>query len=719
MSIKRFGTFEGVFTPTFLSILGVIMYLRLGWVVGVSGLKNALIIIAISNLITFFTCLSVSSIATNMRIGTGGAYAIISKSLGLQAGGAIGIPLYLSQAISVTFYITGFSECWISVFPRHAFIAVSIITWLILLAIAYSSAKFAFRLQYAIIAIILFSLVSFFLGKSSLAQPALFRKGTGAIPFWGVFAIFFPAVTGILSGLSMSGELKKPERNIPIGILSAIGITFVIYLIMAFRFAYIALPGELAANTSIIIDASKWRFLVIAGIMGATISSALSMFVASPRTLLALSKHKTVPLSSYFSQINKKSEPATAILFTALIALTTIALGSLNKVASLLTMFFLITYGMLNFSVFAEQIMGIPSFRPAFRVSLLFPFLGGTGCFFAMFLINPVFSTISILIIIAIYILLIHKQVQRNWPDVRKGLFIYIAEQAIKIASNLPYHPKIWKPNLLIPVAEPKEWSGIIDFMRAITFPSGRIILFRVAHSKGHASPQKHKDDLPSAELEKQSYDQLKLLTEPLKEEGIIASSITLDSENFLGASITVAQTLRGSLLPPNVFFVKLGLTPKRDETITKLIEKMESLDLGIIMLLVDPKLGFGQKQTINIWIREGSPNIHLAVLIALQLEKNWDAKICLIQVTENKNDEEKARHYLSKLIKIMRIPTDARILVLFGDFQKTLAQAPLADINIFGMPEEVDLSEKRAIAQKINTSVIFLRDSQQESALA
>ena len=119
MNAKRFGTFEGVFTPTFLSILGVIMYLRLGWVIGETGLKGALIIITIANLITLFTCLSISSISTNSRVGTGGAYSMISKSLGLEMGGAIGIPLYLSQAISVAFYVAGFTECWISLFPAQ------------------------------------------------------------------------------------------------------------------------------------------------------------------------------------------------------------------------------------------------------------------------------------------------------------------------------------------------------------------------------------------------------------------------------------------------------------------------------------------------------------------------------------------------------------------------------------------------------------------------
>ena len=148
VNTKKFGTFEGVFTPTVLSIVGVIVFLRLGWVVGQVGLGEALLIITISNVITLCTGLSIASITTNLRVGAGGAYSIISKSFGLEAGGAVGIPLYISQAISVGFYITGFTECWIHLFPQHNFTLVAIITWFVLMIISYTSARLAFRIQY-------------------------------------------------------------------------------------------------------------------------------------------------------------------------------------------------------------------------------------------------------------------------------------------------------------------------------------------------------------------------------------------------------------------------------------------------------------------------------------------------------------------------------------------------------------------------------------------
>ncbi len=103
----KFGAFQGVFTPTVLTILGVIMYLRGPWVVGNAGVLGAIGIITLATVITLFTALSMSSIVTNIRIKAGGAFSIISQSLGLEAGGAIGIPLYIAQAFAVAMYIFG------------------------------------------------------------------------------------------------------------------------------------------------------------------------------------------------------------------------------------------------------------------------------------------------------------------------------------------------------------------------------------------------------------------------------------------------------------------------------------------------------------------------------------------------------------------------------------------------------------------------------------
>ena len=132
-----------MFTPALLTIIGVIMYLRLGWVVGNAGLLGAWLIIIISFLITLTTALSMSSITTNIKIGAGGAYGIISQSLGLEIGGSLGIPRYVSQALAVTMYIFGFREGWLFIFPNHSAFIVDVAVFIVLYAIAYKSADLA------------------------------------------------------------------------------------------------------------------------------------------------------------------------------------------------------------------------------------------------------------------------------------------------------------------------------------------------------------------------------------------------------------------------------------------------------------------------------------------------------------------------------------------------------------------------------------------------
>ena len=255
---RRFGTFGGVFTPDVLTILGVIMYLRLTWVVGNSGFVGAVLIILLAKTVTICTGLSMSSITTNIKIGAGGAYSIISKSLGLEAGGSIGISLYIAQTLSAALYIIGFTEGWLRVFPNHTPIVVSSIAWISLLIISYISAQLAIRVQYIIMTIIGISLLSFFITPAKpLTQFALYGNFEDA-GFWRVFAVFFPAVTGIMAGANLSGDLKDPRRSIPLGTISAIVVTMIIYVAIAYVAARIATPAELRANQLIMVDKALW-----------------------------------------------------------------------------------------------------------------------------------------------------------------------------------------------------------------------------------------------------------------------------------------------------------------------------------------------------------------------------------------------------------------------------------------------------------------------------
>src|SRR6056297_2261525 len=206
------GTFGGVFTPSILTILGVIMYLRFGWVVGNVGLIGTLLIVTISTAITFLTALSIASIATDQRVRTGGAYYMISRSLGIESGGAIGIPLYLAQALSIALYTIGFAESVVGVFPELNITTVGIVTTVGVAGLALVSAKAAIRAQYFIMFGIVLSLLSLLFG-SPVEQSNIEMWGAAeenSEGFWIVLAVFFPAVTGIMTGVNMSGDLENP-----------------------------------------------------------------------------------------------------------------------------------------------------------------------------------------------------------------------------------------------------------------------------------------------------------------------------------------------------------------------------------------------------------------------------------------------------------------------------------------------------------------------------
>lgn len=228
------GTFGGVFTPSILTILGVIMYLRFGWVVGNVGLIGTLLIVTLATAITFLTALSVAAIATDQRVRIGGAYYMISRSLGIEPGGAIGIPLYIALALSVALYTVGFAESVVGVFPSLDFKTVGMVTTVGVAVLAMISAKVAIRAQYFIMFGIAISLVSLIFG-SPVEQSDIEMWGAAdrnSEGFWVVFAVFFPAVTGIMAGVNMSGDLKNPSKSIPKGTFYAIGVGYVVYMVL-------------------------------------------------------------------------------------------------------------------------------------------------------------------------------------------------------------------------------------------------------------------------------------------------------------------------------------------------------------------------------------------------------------------------------------------------------------------------------------------------------
>lgn len=724
-SIKKFGTFGGVFTPTLLTILGVIMYLRLGWVVGNAGLLGAWLIILISFIITLTTALSMSSITTNIKIGAGGAYAIISQSLGLEIGGSLGIPRYVSQGMAVTMYIFGFREGWLSIFPHHPAFLVDLIVFAIIYAISYKSADLAIRTQYFIMAIIFSSLVVIVLAayygsmQNSLTDTLVWGSFKGSIEnnfsgsnFWLVFAVFFPAATGIMAGANMSGELKDPKRSIPIGTLAAIGVSFVIYMSLAYWVARSATTEELLTNYNIIIDKSFFPPLVIAGVLGATFSSALASMVGSSRILYAMGQHRVLPAGKWLGDTDKTGQPRNSMIVTGTMVFLTMLLRDLNAVAPLVTMFFLITYAMLNIVVIIEQNLGLISFRPRFNVLKWVPWLGLITSILAMFIINSTISLISVAVVISVYGILLQRKLTTPFDDVRSGLFVSFAEWAAKRSARLTKRQeRSWKPNLLIPVSDPEEIKGVFSFLKNVTYPQGSIKLLGIA-SKEKCS------ELGAC---------LKELSGAFKQRKVFSSWAVIRTTIFAEGVNHANQAYRGSFIKPNITFLNMANIKAHSEGFSEIIQEAARLQLGVLIYAQHPESPVGQKEFINVWIRNRAPdwkiswdigNLDLSILVAYKLKRNWGTKIRLITVVDNEKQREEALKFMEELIDHARLP-ETEVTVFVDTFRNRIQQAPMADINIFGLVPNPNFEFMDKMVEETQTTCLFIRDSGLENIFA
>ncbi|WP_299162355.1 amino acid permease [uncultured Eudoraea sp.] len=722
---KKFGTFAGVFTPTLLTILGVIMYLRMGWVVGNAGLLGAWLIIIVSFLITLTTALSMSAITTNIRIGAGGAYAIISQALGLEVGGSLGIPRYISQGLAVTMYIFGFREGWLGIFPHHIPFLIDIIVFGILLTIAYISADLAIKTQFLIIGIIILSLISIviaaYYGSMTIPTEDAIRWGNfkgspendfGGSGFWIVFAVFFPASTGIMAGANMSGELKNPNKSIPFGTLWAIGISFVIYMVLAFWLARSATEQELISNYNIIIDKSYFGPLIIAGILGATFSSALASLVGSSRILFAMGEHRVLPYGKFLAGQSANGQPRNAMLVTGIMIFITMLLRDLNAVAPLVTLFFLITYAMINVVVIIEQNLGLISYRPLFKINKWVPWVGLASSVMAMFIINPTISLISISIVFVVYWFLSRQHIETPFEDVRSGLFVSFAEWAAKHTWGMKtMQQRAWKPNLMVPVRDVVGAKGNFQFLRNIAKPKGSIKLLGIESNKANT---KLAEELAS-------------LSEAFRIKDVFSSWTVINTDDFAKGVNYGNQALKGAFFRPNVVFLNLQQHDNYETEIRPVIKECIRLEIGVLLYSSHPTALLGRRNMINVWVSDRTDNwdigwdignLDLSILIAYKLKKNWDATIRLIIVIKDEKERENAHKFLKLLINLARLPetlTEVRV----GNFKDTVANAPSADLNIFGMEENLKFEFVKEMTISTNSSCLFVKDSGHESILA
>ncbi|MEM1071030.1 MAG: amino acid permease [Planctomycetota bacterium] len=676
----KFGTFGGVFTPCTLTILGVIMFLRFGEVVGQSGVWYALAIVLVAKSITILTTLSLSAIATNTRVRGGGAYYLISRSLGVEFGGAIGILFFLAQAISVALYIIGFTEALLKTFPalQSGSIAIASLVNLLVFICVYVGAGWTIRVQYAILAVLAGSLASFYVGAYLDFQPELLSQNL--LPRFEVdqnvftmFALFFPAVTGIMAGANMSGDLANPSKSIPRGTLAAVVATGLVYLSMAIFLGGARPANELTgsnlvtSDTLVIRDIAVWPMLITAGVFAATLSSALGSMMGAPRILQAFARDEVFKSLRFFSVGSGLSnEPRRACVLTFGIAQVFIVLGDLNAIAPIITMFFMITYGLLNLATFYESVTKNPSYRPTFKychwsTSLL----GAVSCLAVMFLINWIWATISIVLIGVLHWFIRYREIESRWGDLQSGMIFERTRKSLLKLEEEVYHPKNWRP--IVMALSGTGWTRphIPIYGHWLTSGHGILTLAHVVSGdlEDHAERRDQYENtlrgfianerleaFPVVTCNEFLSDGIEALVQCHGIGGLRPNTILLGwpgdvskAESF-GANIRLLARMKRSIVAARF------LAQRSDEVESSEIDEHWAVPSG----------------TIDVWWR-GMDNGALMLLLAHLLHRNerWRGnRIRVLRVVPNAKGEEEVNQHLIELGTAARIEIEPKVIV-------------------------------------------------------
>lgn len=676
------GTFGGVFTPSILTILGVIMYLRFGWVVGNVGLIGTLLIVTISTGITFLTALSIASIATDQRVRIGGAYYMISRSLGIESGGAIGIPLYIAQALSVALYTVGFAESVVGVFPELNIKLVGIATTIFVAALALISAKAAIRAQYFIMFGIGLSLLSLLFG-SPVEQSNIEMWGASqenSEGFWIVFAVFFPAVTGIMAGVNMSGDLENPSKSIPRGTFAAIGVGYIIYMGLPIILANRADALTLIDDPLIMRKISYWGDAILIGVWGATLSSAVGSILGAPRVLQALARDGVVPrwLRWLGRGDGEDDSPRMGTLLTLGLALIAVWLGDLNIIAPILTMFFLTTYGVLNITAGIERLLKSPSFRPVFKVHWIFSLLGAAGCMAVMFLINTPATIIAFIFVALIFAWLQQREMKAAWGDVRNGIWMAITRAGL-MRIGVDEESKTWRPHPLVLSGAPTRRWHLIELASSLTHNRGILTIASVLKS----------DDI-GAKRRKSMENNIRDFLAKRSVQAMVRVMSAPDA--FEGGERLIQSYGLGSLVPNTVI---LGDSENEEyrEKYCKMIASFHQQQRNVMVVHNNEERGYGDRLRIDIWWGglKGNGGLMMILAYLLQSSRKWyDAEVHLKMMVDNEMAAKEVSKNINRIVQQIRTGAEPEIIVSNGrTFNEVLHESSSdADLVFMGMAE-------------------------------
>jgi amino acid transporter len=639
------------------------MFLRFGQITGQAGIVHALLILLAAKAITTLTSVSLAAIATNTRVKGGGAYYLISRSLGVEFGGGIAFVFYLAQSVSVALYLIGFAEAFVAAFPDVTTnqTLVATLANLLVFATVLVGAGWAVKIQYVILFILAGALVSFGLGAANSFSFAQFSTNVSAgyegnASALTMFALFFPAATGIMAGANMSGDLRDPGRSLPSGTFGAIASTALVYVGLIVLLGGSSERSELIGNSFIMNDIAAWPALILAGVFAATLSSALGSMLGAPRILQAFARDRIFESISFLGKGSKGSdEPRRATLLTLLVSQSAIMLGDLNAIAPVITMFFMVTYGTLNLACFYESYSNNPSFRPRFRYSHWMLALAGTiGCLIAMLLMDAAWAIISLLAMAALYWAIRRIGVKARWGDVRSGMAFENARQALLSLEREPIHPKNWRPIILALGASGTGRHHILEYGHWLTGGRGVLSLGQII-SAGEDRLER-------------GYQAEKLLRQTIADEGLGAfPAVVVVDELLEGVKALLLCHGIGGIRPNTALFGWSDDTEEL-ERFGNMLRLSARLQRNIVIVKREQQLDDWEMPSgeIHIWWH-GRRNGPLMLLLAHLLTQNDEFRrrsIRLIHVVPDEAGRDAARQHIVELTERARIEVEPMIVV-------------------------------------------------------
>ncbi len=636
--------------PSILSILGVIMYMRLPWIVGQAGLISTLGIILVAHIISVTTGLSISSIATDKKVKTGGMYYMISRSLGLPIGGTLGIALFLGISFSISLYIIGFSEAFLSYFDKDITLNTIRLTGLIALSsvafLTFISTKLAIKSQYFIFAAVILSLLSIFVGSHEFTPSKPNLHGIGeALPWIVLFGIFFPAVTGFGAGVSMSGDLSNPNKAIPRGTLAAIFFGLMVYILLAFFFSYTVSPGELTGNPQVLFDISRFGIMVAIGIWAATLSSALGGVLSAPRILQAMSKDGITP--RFFGRgYGHLNEPRNALLLCFIIASAGVMIGELNTIARIVSTFFIITYGFLNLSCFVEG-WASTDFKPSFKVHPVVALIGAMASIIVMIQLDLLAMIGATIILSGIFFYLKRRELSLSSGDTWDSVWETIIKSGLSRLKNKRTTARNWRPNIILFSGGSLSRPYLTEIGADIIGKYGILTDFELVKD----------DTLKKSVLRAFTKKENVALNLP---PNVFKKSYYCN--NIYEGIEHISQLYGFTGIEPNTVLLGMPNKPEKLPAFSNIVEIIQNNDFNHIIVAFNKEKAFGRKKKIDYWW-DGSGNgffLGLSLLRFLMSGFNWRQALPTLHFVNNENiPEENIYKNIKSLIADYRIKMD------------------------------------------------------------